>query len=431
LVSEHPFGAGGLVARHFKLKNGLELILVRDASAPIFAYQTWFRVGSRHERDGITGIAHLFEHLMFNQTESHPPGELDRMIEAAGGDTNAATWVDWTYYRDNLPKEELALVVDLEADRMAHLVLGDKQVESEREVVANERRFRVEDDVDGFLSEELYKLAFTTHPYHWPTIGWMRDIMAISIADCRAFYRTYYAPNNATVVLVGDVSEDEARARIEDKYGAIPPAEIPVERAPEEPEQKEERRASFKKPVVGDKLRMGYKSPPLTHADYPALEVISELLFGGKSSRLERRLVLDGEIASSCSASLAPFRDPGLWEVSVSLKRGRLAEEAERVVGEELENLARGPIATAELETARTRLLTRLLRELRTQAGKAEALGHYHTTAGDYRRLFQVESAYRGVTADHVRRAAAEWLRPERRTVVLAEPEGDGQEDAS
>ena len=199
----------------FRLGNGLKVILVRDPSAPVFAYQTWFAVGSRHEREGITGIAHLFEHLMFNQTENHPPGELDRLIETAGGDTNAATWVDWTYYRDNLPKAELPLAVELEADRMAHLTLGDKQVESEREVVANERRFRVEDDVDGFFNEELYKAAFTTHPYHWPTIGWMRDIEAISIEDCRAFYRTYYAPNNATVVLVGDVDEDGALALIE------------------------------------------------------------------------------------------------------------------------------------------------------------------------------------------------------------------------
>ena len=150
------------------------MILVRDPSAPVFAYQTWFAVGSRHEREGITGIAHLFEHLMFNQTENHPPGEFDRCSRPAGGDTNAATWVDWTYYRDNLPRRSCELAVELEADRMAHLVLGETQVESEREVVANERRFRVEDDVDGFLNEELYKLAFTTHPYHWPTIGWMQ-----------------------------------------------------------------------------------------------------------------------------------------------------------------------------------------------------------------------------------------------------------------
>ncbi|HZS41130.1 MAG TPA: pitrilysin family protein, partial [Polyangia bacterium] len=172
LVSEHPFGS--LMTRLHRLPNGLRVLLLRDPSAPLVAYQTWFAVGSRHEREGTTGIAHLFEHLMFNQTESHPPGEFDRLLETVGGETNAATWVDWTYYRDSLPRAELQLAVELESDRMAHLVLGEDQVESEREVVANERRFRVEDDVDGFLSEELYRAAFTRHPYHWPTIGWMR-----------------------------------------------------------------------------------------------------------------------------------------------------------------------------------------------------------------------------------------------------------------
>lgn len=428
LISETPFGAGGLTARHFRLDNGLQVILVRDPSAPILAYQTWFRVGSRHEREGTTGIAHLFEHLMFNQTESHPPGELDRMIEAAGGDTNAATWVDWTYYRDNLPRAELELAVTLEADRMAHLVLGDKQVESEREVVANERRFRVEDDVDGFLNEELYKLAFTTHPYHWPTIGWMSDIHSITIEDCRAFYRTYYAPNNATVVIVGDVDEARVRELLEKHYGPLPSQKIPEDQAPAEPVQTAERRAAWKKPVLADKLRIGYKSPPLLDPDYAPLEVLSEVLFGGKSSRLERALVLDGEIASSAGASLSPFRDPGLYEMSVSLKRGRASADAEQVIYAELERLANQSIESAELETARTRLLTRLMRELRPQAGKAEALGHYHTTTGDYRRLFAVAESYRQVTAADLSRVAARYFPPARRTVVIAEPDGSNEE---
>ncbi len=279
LISEHPFGS--LVTRHYTLANGLGVLLLRDPSAPLIAYQTWFAVGSRHEREGTTGIAHLFEHLMFNQTESHPPGEFDRMIEAVGGETNAATWVDWTYYRDSLPRDELPLVVTLEADRMAHLVLGEEQVESEREVVANERRFRVEDDVDGFLSEELYKVAFTVHPYHWPTIGWMRDIEAITIDDCRAFYRTFYAPNNATLVLCGDFDEPRALDLIARAYEPIASATIPPDRAPPEPEQHEERRARHAKPVTADKLRIGYKSPPLASPDYAALEVASEILFGG------------------------------------------------------------------------------------------------------------------------------------------------------
>lgn len=422
LVSEHPFGAGGLTARKFRLNNGLKVILVRDPSAPVFAYQTWFAVGSRHEREGITGIAHLFEHLMFNQTEHHPPGELDRLIETAGGDTNAATWVDWTYYRDNLPKAELRLAVELEADRMAHLTLGEEQVESEREVVANERRFRVEDDVDGFLNEELYKLAFEVHPYHWPTIGWMRDIEAINIADCQTFYRTYYAPNNATVVIVGDVEEQAALGLIEAQYGKLARQEIPADRARPEPEQTSERRATWAKAVQADKLRIGYKAPPLGHEDHSALEVASEILFGGNSSRLHRKLIVESEIASSTHAATAPFRDPGLYEIAVSLQRGHRAAEAETIVYEELERLATQPLGAHELDTAKTRLLTHFMRELRPQAGKAEALGHYETTVGDYRKLFAVADGYRAVVAADVARVAATYLTKARRTVVIAVP---------
>ncbi|MGZ3406906.1 MAG: M16 family metallopeptidase [Polyangia bacterium] len=422
LVSQHPFGAGGLTARMFRLTNGLKVILVRDPSAPVFAYQTWFAVGSRHEREGITGIAHLFEHLMFNQTENHPPGELDRMIETAGGDTNAATWVDWTYYRDNLPKAELKLAVELEADRMAHLTLGETQVESEREVVANERRFRVEDDVDGFLNEELYKAAFTTHPYHWPTIGWMRDIEAISIDDCRTFYKTFYAPNNATVVLVGDVEEESALGLIDSCYGKIPSSAIPADAAPREPEQTSERRQSWPKPVTADKLRIGYKAPAIGQVDYAVLEVANEILFGGNSSRLHRRLVVESEIASSTHAATAPFRDPGLYEVSVSLQRGHHAAEAEAIVYEELTRLGDKPLEPHELDTAKTRLLTHFWRELRPQAGKAEALGHYETTVGDYRKLFAVADGYKAVTAADIQRVVKQYLRPQRRTVAIATP---------
>jgi zinc protease len=427
-VSEHPFAARA--ARLYRLDNGLQLITYVDPQAPVFAYQTWFAVGSRHEREGTTGIAHLFEHLMFNQTESHPPGEFDRLLESVGGETNAATWVDWTYYRDSLPAGQLELAVSLESERMSRLVLGDRQVESEREVVANERRFRVEDDVDGFLSEEMYRLAFTVHPYHWPTIGWMSDIHAISIADCRAFYRTYYAPNNATLVVVGDFDEARALALVERYYGSLAAQPIPEDRAPAEPEQTAERRAHFTKPVMADKLRLGYKSPPLTDDDYPPLEVACEILLGGNSSRLHRALVAESEIASSAHVSLSPFRDPGLCEIAVALQREHAAGEAEQRIDVELATLGRERPGTDELETAKTRLETRFWRELRPQSGKAEALGHYHTTAGDYRRLFGVAEALRRVTDEDVMRVAARYLVPERRTVVTATAgEDEGEEE--
>ena len=163
----------------------------------MLSYYTWFKVGSRHDRPGKTGLAHLFEHLMFNETSHLPAGAFDRTLEAAGGETNAATWVDWTCYHVTLPSSELGLVVKLEADRMANLVLRDPQVASEKEVVANERRFRVEDDVEGEVSEKLYAMAFHRHPYRQPTVGWMDDIHGFTTEDCRKFYRRYYAPNNA------------------------------------------------------------------------------------------------------------------------------------------------------------------------------------------------------------------------------------------
>jgi zinc protease len=200
--------AGGPRVLRYRLENGLTILLLRDRSAPVCAYYTWFSVGSRHEKEGKTGLAHLFEHLMFNETENYKAGEFDRKLEESGAESNAATWVDWTYYHEAVPKDRLPLAVKLEAERMARLVLREPQVKSEKEVVANERRYRVDDDVEGAANELLYKTAFTRHPYHWPTIGWMADIVGFSPEDCGRFYKTYYAPNNAVVVVVGDFVEE-------------------------------------------------------------------------------------------------------------------------------------------------------------------------------------------------------------------------------
>src|SRR3954464_5226457 len=227
----------GVTARRFRLENGLGLISAVDRRAPIVALQTWYRVGSRHERPGATGMAHLFEHLMFGQTERLPPGEFDRLVERTGGESNAAPWVDWTYYKLSLPARDLPLGVQLEAERMQHLVLEPTPVEAERDVVTNERRERVEDDVDGWLDEQLMAHAFTLHPYRWPTIGWMEDIRALALPDMRSFYRTWYAPNNATIVCVGDFDDEALRELIAKYYAEIPPAQLPQPQKIVEPEQ--------------------------------------------------------------------------------------------------------------------------------------------------------------------------------------------------
>src|SRR3984885_3132112 len=227
LEAEAPAGRG-VTARRFRLGNGLGVIAAVDKRAPIVALQTWYRVGSRHERPGATGMAHLFEHLMFQQTESLAVGEFDRLVERTGGESNAATWVDWTYYRLSLPARDLPLGIRLESERMQHLVLEPTPVEAERDVVTNERRERVEDDVDGWLDEQLMAHAFTVHPYRWPTIGGMGDIKGLALPDIRAFYRTWYAPNNATLVCVGDLDERALLDEVERRYGGIAPAQLPA-----------------------------------------------------------------------------------------------------------------------------------------------------------------------------------------------------------
>ncbi len=346
LEAEAPIGRG-VTAKRFRLHNGLGLIAALDRRAPILALQTWFRVGSRNERPGATGMAHLFEHLMFGQTEALPPGEFDRLVERTGGESNAATWVDWTYYKLSLPARDLALGIRLEAERMQHLVLEHDPVESERDVVTNERRERVEDDVDGWLDEQLMAHAFTVHPYRWPTIGWMEDIRALALPEIRAFYRTWYAPNNATIVCVGDFDEAELRALVEQHYGAIAPAALPALELHVEPEQTRERVVRAPKPIATDRLLIGYKAPGQDDADWAALEIVATLLAGCPSARLHRKLVIEQEAASSVDAQLTPFRDPSLLRLAITTARGHSADEVIASIDREIAALVEQPPSPA------------------------------------------------------------------------------------
>jgi zinc protease len=422
-----PFGRRELA--RYRLKNGLRVLLLRDPVAHVVSVHTWFGVGSRHEKPGKTGLAHLFEHLMFNETEHLPKGEFDRKLEQAGGEVNAATWVDWTYYYANVPASELPLVLELEAERMQHLVLREPQVVSEKDVVANERRYRVEDDVEGAVNELLYQTAFTEHPYHWPTIGWMRDIEGFTIEDCAAFYAAYYAPNNATLVVAGDLDEERVLGAVAARYGAIPPAALPPHHFRQEPPQTEERRVEVDKPTPTDKLSLGYKSPALGHPDHAVLSVLNEVLVGGKSSRLYRALVTDGELASDLRSSLAPTRDTGLYELWVSLREGHQAEEALAVIERELSAIAAEGVRDSELQKAKNRLELAFLHGLETASGSAEQVGFFETVLGDPSRVFSQLEAYRAATAADLVRVARQVLVPSQRTTVIVRPSPDADPD--
>jgi len=425
-LGEFAFGSGGLTVRRYALANGLRVLILVDRSAPVLSYHTWFRVGSKHERPGKTGLAHLFEHLMFNESKNVPRGQLDKLIESAGGETNAATWVDWTHYHSELPSSELPLIVRLEADRMQHLILRKQQVTSEIEVVANERRYRVDDDIEGQVSELLYSTAFTKHPYHWPTIGWMADIESFTPKDCEQFYETFYAPNNATLVIAGDVDEDETLALVQQHYGKIAAARLPRYAPPKEPPQRRERSVQLERPTPAPKLALGYRACSFRDSDYPALALANDVLFGGRSSRLVARLFRDEELVTDAHGSIAPFADPGLYEIWLSLRPGKDLELALRIVDEELVRLRKKPVPRLELEKVKNRMELSFLQGLETASGKAEQIGFFETVLGDGGALFSRLDELRAVTARDIQVVANRYFDSRRRTRVTVMPDGSG-----
>ncbi len=414
------FGQGSI--EQYAFGNGLRVFLMEDHAAPVVSFHTWYRVGARHEVEGKTGLAHLFEHLMFNETKKLPAGMFDRKLEAAGAQTNAATYNDWTFYHEDVPSSQLGLVIRLEAERMQNLVLREPQLKSEKEVVANERRYRVDDDVDGAVDELLYKTAFDVHPYHHPTIGWMEDILNFTTKDCRAFYKTYYAPNNATVVAVGDFSSAKVLSLLQKEYGGIAAQNIPVEKRVTEPAQNGERRVVIEKPTPTGKVSMGYHGPALDDPKHVALSVLSEALFGGRSSRFFRTIVTDRELATDLGGTVSSFAHPGLFEIHGTAREGVTAEALLAAIDECIADLRKRPITEAERERSIARMELSFLHSLETVGGRAEQIGFYDSVLGDPVGAMSRLDAMRAVTVDEITAAAKTFLDATQRTVIIVHP---------
>jgi zinc protease len=422
LVESVPFGASLSIER-FVLQNGLQLLLCEDKSAPVVSIHTWFRVGSRHEVEGKTGLAHLFEHLMFNEIEGRGAGYFDRKLEEAGAESNASTWLDWTQYNIAIPKEQLGLVLGLEAERMSKLVLREPQVTSEKEVVANERRYRVDDDVEGAVSELLWATAFQKHAYKWPTIGWMKDIEGFTTQDCEAFYRAYYAPNNAVLVISGDFKLEAVLRLVSQHYGVLPSSTLPLEDSQPEPPQTEERRLEIKKPTATEKIVIGYHGPALGDFDHPAVSLLSEVLFGGRASRLHQRMVRELELATEVRAFVGPFHDPGLFELYLAAREGHTGEELLAVLDAELKRVTEEPVSEQEMARALARFELGLLGGLETADGKASTIGFYEAVLGRPAAAFERLETTRRLTQSDLLRAARRYLNPAQRSVIFVRPE--------
>lgn len=420
-VDSIVYGRDKEVAK-FEFPNGLRVIVLEDHSAPVLSYQTWFAVGSRFEQKGHTGIAHLFEHLMFKGTKAHPHEVFDRLLEEAGAQTNAATWLDWTFYYENLPSGQLDLAARLESDRMVNLVLTQEQLDSEREVVKNERRFRVENDPDGAMDEALFELLFPTHPYGMPTIGYMQDLDRLTLEEALAFYRTYYSVGNATIVIVGDVTPRAALETVARYYAHMPRVEVPRTVPRPEAEQVAQQSRSLVLPVAAEKAKVAWRTVPAGAADVYPLEVANDVMFATESARVHRILIEDRQIASELDGMAEGLALDGIFLVDIVMNEGRPASEAVEVVVAELERLAREGPSPAELDRAKNHAEASFLRSLATVGSRATQIGGYELTAGDFKRMFRYVDGVRAVTAEDVRRVTAQYLTRSRANVVFGRP---------
>lgn len=407
------------------LKNGMQLLIWPDRDIPNVALYNFVRVGSRNETAGATGLAHFFEHMMFNGTSTRAPGEFDRTMEAAGGSNNAYTTENLTVYQDWFPRTALETVFQLEGDRLQNLAFTPEVVESERNVVYSERRLRVEDSNDSYLMEQVQAAAFVAHPYGFPVIGWPSDIKGWTIDDLKKFFKTFYAPNNCTLVIVGDVTPSEVIALARRYLEPIPaqPAVEPVRTV--EPEQLGERRLTVSRPAQTPLLQFAYHSIKTADPETPALELLVRILVGGESSRLHQALVERERVAIEVTGDASPNFDPGLLWFLLTLPADVDPAKAEQAFTRELKKVAAAGVTSQELSKAKNMVLSDFWKQLSTINGKAALLGHYAVFDGDYKKLFTVAADYEKVTLPQIQALAKRLLDSRHRTVGVLLPEAD------
>jgi len=399
------------------LKNGMQVIVWPDHDIPNVALYNWVRVGSRNEVPGITGLAHFFEHMMFNGTSTRAPGEFDRIFEANGARNNAFTSSDVTVYQDWFPKTAIETVFELEADRLQNLAFDPEVIESERGVVYSERRLSVDDSHFGRLQEQVQATAFLAHPYGNPTIGWPSDIESWTVDDLKSFFKTYYAPNNCTMVLVGDLDPKETIALVRKYFESIPAQPAPPPIRTVEPPQRGERRVSIRSDAQTPLLQFAYHGIAGTDPRLPALDLLSRILTDGDASRLHRALVEEQKIAISADSQVEAGFDPSLTWFVLALPADGDVGAAEAAFDAQIRQLVESGVTQEELNRARNQALADFWRGLTTIDGKAHALGIYAVLQGGHERLFSAPAEYERVTAEDIQKLAAELLLPTNRTV--------------
>jgi zinc protease len=407
------------------LKNGMKVLVQSDRSIPNVALYIFYRIGSRNEHPGTTGLSHFFEHMMFNGAKKYGPGDLDKVMEANGGANNAYTTQNVTVYQDWFPRSALPVIFDIEADRIQNLSFDPDKIKSEREVVASERRLSVDNENFGALDEQLWATAFIAHPYQWPVVGWMSDIEHWTIEDLKQHFAMGYSPSNATMVVVGDVSAEEIFQLCEKMIEPIPSHAPPPPVVTVEPEQKGERRLVLHKTSQLPLVMMGYHVPQSNSADYYALNILRTVLFQGESSRMYQRLVDQDQTALGVSSAFQPAFDPTIAIVIAQPKQGIDPALCEKAIYEELDKAKSAPISDRELEKAKNIRLVEFYKQMQTINGRANTIGTYEVFFGDYHRLFDAAKNYAAVTKEDLQRVAKTYFGANNRTVATLLPEAE------
>lgn len=417
-----------LEVRSHSLSNGMKLLIHEDHDIPNVALYFFYKIGSRNERPGTTGISHYFEHMMFNGAKKYGPKQFDIQMEKAGGRNNAYTNRDVTVYTDWFAKGALELMFDMEADRIRDLAFDPKIVESERGVVYSERRSSVDNNPMGVLFEQLNATAYTAHPYQWPVVGWASDIEAWTMDDLKAHFRMGYAPNNCVAVIAGDITEAQALELARKYLEPIPRQDPPPPVRTKEPEQLGERRVEVRRPAALPMIIASFHVSRTSEPDYMPVSVLANILGTGRSSRLHRRLVEKDQLALSVNAMQQLSLDPGQLLIMMQVRSGVSPQAAEQALAGELDAIIKNGATAEELDKARNTLIAQHYRMLKTIGGKANLIGNYEVFQGDYRKLNDVAANYRKITAADVQRVAAKYLKSTNRTVATLIPETAAKE---
>lgn len=406
----------------YQLANGLTVLLHEDHSVPLISYHTWFRVGSKDEEPGLTGMAHLFEHMMFKGTKKYSGDQFDQILQANGANNNAFTTQDYTGYYENLPPTALELVMDIESDRMVNLTIDQKNLDSERDVVKEERRMRVDNNPVGSVYERIYETVFKISPYKWPVIGYMKDLDNVTVENATKFYRTYYAPNNAVLVIAGDFKTSRAKELIEKFYSKIPRQEIPEKKPVPEPDQKAFRTAFIARDVQSPTVTLSYQAPKAGNDEAYALDLLSNIMGYGPSSRLYRRLVHTAQSATGVSVYNTTHQAQGVVTIMAELKPGQDPKNVEELIRRELWGPQNRLVTPRELKSAKNQIIMQYVDSLKTVFGKARSLAYSEIIYNNYEQLFNDLEKYMKVTPEEIKKSASKYLGKEKSVLVTLTP---------